>query len=156
MRKRRSDTNQFDEGKRIMMKGVNGDKKAVKEAHDIFLGLRKAEANNALIEAYYGSTLTLLARDAVEPIEKADNAQEGLDSLNRAVSINPKNKEIRLLRAKVCLRLPESYFHCSQTAIEDLTYLLNRYKKDSTYLTTDQVQEITKDLHTAQQNAKNN
>lgn len=139
-----------------MMKGVNGDKKAVKEAYDIFAELRKRDANNPLLEAYYGSTLTLLARDAAEPIEKADHAQEGLDALNRAVSNNSKNKEIRLLRAKVCLKLPESYFHCSQTAIEDLSFLLDRYKRDASYLSDEEVKEITNDLRTARKNAMKN
>ncbi|WP_248893754.1 hypothetical protein [Bacillus methanolicus] len=71
------------------MKGVDGDKKAVKIAYEIFLKLRKTEPDNALIEAYYGSTLALLGRDAVQPLEKADKAQEGLDSLNQAISMDP-------------------------------------------------------------------
>ncbi len=101
---------QFEEGKKLFMKGVDGDKKAVKLAYQIFLKLRNAASHNAQVEAYYGSTLALLARDASQPLEKADKAQEGLDALNQAISMDPKDKEIRMLRSNVCLRLPESFF----------------------------------------------
>jgi tetratricopeptide (TPR) repeat protein len=153
----RNDTQmkQFEKGKRVLMKGADGDKKAVKSAYEIFLNLRKAEPDNALIEGYYGSALALLARDAAEPLEKADKAQEGLDSLNQAISMDPNQKEIRLLRAKVCLRLPETFFHCSQTAIEDFSFLLEHYKEDPSYLSDTQVREIMENLSAAYQKAGN-
>ncbi|MGP4039123.1 tetratricopeptide repeat protein [Gracilibacillus sp. D59] len=146
---------QFEEGKKLFMKGVDGDKKAVKLAYDIFLKLRNTAPNNALIEAYYGSTLALLGRDASQPLEKADKAQEGLDALNQAISKDPNHKEIRMLRSNVCLRLPESFFQCSKVAVEDISFLLNRYQKDSSYLTNNQVRELIKDLSTAYQNMGN-
>ncbi|MBM7572337.1 hypothetical protein [Aquibacillus albus] len=148
----KSNTNhikQFEEGRRLLMLGVDGDKKAVKKAYEIFLKLRDTEPDNALVEANYGSTLALLGRDAVQPLEKADHAQEGLDALNQAISMEPNHKEIRLLRANVCLRLPDSFFHCSQTAIEDFSFLLDRYKEDPNYLTNDQLIEMMENLSAA-------
>ncbi|GAE93922.1 hypothetical protein JCM21714_3042 [Gracilibacillus boraciitolerans JCM 21714] len=144
---------QFEEGKKLFMKGTNGDKKAVRSAYDIFLKLRNDMSRDALLEAYYGSTLALIGRDAVQPIEKADKAQEGLDTLNQAVTMEPNQKEIRLLRANVCLRLPESFFHCSQTAIDDFSFLLAQYQADPNYLSKIQVTEIIKNLSTAYQHA---
>jgi lipopolysaccharide biosynthesis regulator YciM len=144
---------QFKEAKMLHNKGVDGDKKAVKIANEELLKLRETEPDNALIEAYYGSSLALLARDAVKPLEKADKAQEGLDALNRAVTLDPNQKEIRLLRANVCLRLPESFFQCSKTAIEDFSFLLDRNQESSSYLTQTQVSEILRNLSTAYQNA---
>lgn len=144
---------EFKEVKKLHNKGVDGDKKAVKHANEGLSKLRKAEPDNALIEAYYGSSMALLARDAVKPLDKADKAQEGLDALNRAVDLDPNQKEIRLLRANVCLRLPESFFHCSETAIEDFSFLLDRYKEDSDYLTPKQAREILQNLGTAYENA---
>ena len=70
------------------------------KANEMLLKLREAEPDNALIEAYYGSTLVLLGRDAVKILEKVDKAEEGLDALNRAVSLDSNHKEIRLLRGK--------------------------------------------------------
>jgi hypothetical protein len=71
-----------------------------------FQVIQKMKHDNSLIEAYDGSTLALLGRDAVQPLEKADKVQERLDSLNQAISMDPNQKEIRLLRANVCQQLP--------------------------------------------------
>ncbi|QGR00308.1 hypothetical protein EHS13_29745 [Paenibacillus psychroresistens] len=144
---------QFEEAKKLHYKGVDGDKNAVKSANQHLSKLREAEPGNALIEAYYGSSLVLIARDSVKPLEKADKAQEGFDTLNRAINSDPNDKEIRLLRANVCLRLPESFFHCLQTAIEDFTFLLDRYEENASYLTQKQVREVIQNLSTAYQNA---
>jgi tetratricopeptide (TPR) repeat protein len=144
---------QFEEAKTLHNNGVDGDKKAVIKANEMLLKLREAEPENALIEAYYGSTLVLLARDAVKILERADKAQEGLDALNRAVSLDPNQKEIRWLRGSICLRLPDSFFHCSETAIEDFTFLLDRFKENSNYLTPKQVREVLRNLRSAYQNA---
>jgi tetratricopeptide (TPR) repeat protein len=144
---------QFEEAKTLHNNGVDGNKKAVIKANEMLLKLRKAEPENALIEAYYGSTLVLLGRDAVKILERADKAQEGLDALNRAVSLDSNHKEIRWLRGNICLRLPESFFHCSETAIEDFTFLLDHYKENSNYLTPKQVHEVLRNLSAAYQNA---
>lgn len=144
---------QFEEAKALHNKGVDGDKKAVIQANEMLRKLHEADPDNALIEAYYGSTLVLLGRDAVKILERADKAQEGLDVLNRAVSLDANHKEIRLLRGNICVRLPESFFHCSETAIKDFTFLLDRYKEDSSYLTHSQVRELLRNLSTAYQNA---
>jgi tetratricopeptide (TPR) repeat protein len=144
---------QFDEVRTLHNKGVDGDKKAVIKANEMLLKLRETEPDNALIEAYYGSTLVLLARDAANIPERADKAEKGLDALNRAVSLDPNHKEIRLLRGNICLRLPESIFHCSETAIEDFTFLLDRYKENSSYLTHKQTREVLRNLSAAYQNA---
>jgi lipopolysaccharide biosynthesis regulator YciM len=144
---------QFEEAKKLIKKGIDGDKRAVKEAYEKFKKLRADEPGNALVEAYYGSCLTLLARDAVQPLDKAEKAQTGLDALDRAVSMDPNQKRIRLLRANVCVRLPEVYFQSSNTAIKDFTYLLERYQEDSDYLSKKQVVEILRNLVKAYQNA---
>ncbi|NOU99726.1 tetratricopeptide repeat protein [Paenibacillus planticolens] len=142
----------FKEAIKLLSKGVDGDKKAANSAFEKFSKLREINPDSAMLEAYYGSSVALVARDAVHPLEKADKAQEGLDALNRAVSLDPQRKEIRLLRANVCVRLPESYFHCSKMAIEDFTLLLNLYEKDASYLPQKQVSEILKNLAEAYYN----
>lgn len=141
---------QFEEAKKLHSRGVDGDKKAAKNANESLRKLREQDPKDALIEAYYGSSLALLARDAGHPLEKAEKAQEGLDALHRAVAMEPHHKEIRLLRGHVCLRLPESFFHCSATAIEDFTYVLERHAET---LTPKQTEDIRRHLKTAFQNA---
>jgi tetratricopeptide (TPR) repeat protein len=142
----------FDEAKKVLNKGVDGDKNAAISAFEKFSIFRKAYPDSALIEAYYGSAVALLARDAIHPLDKADKAQEGLDALDLAVSKDPNQKEIRLLRASVCVKLPESYFQRSITAIEDFNFLLNLYQKDPSSLSNKQVTEILKNLAAAYQN----
>lgn len=142
----------FEEARKLLNKGVDGDKKAASSAFEKFSIIRQANPHSALIEAYYGSSVALLARDAVHPLDKADKALEGLDALDQAISKEPNHKEIRLLRASVCVKLPESYFHRSITAIEDFNLLLNHYKKDPNYLSQKQVSEILKNLAAAYQN----
>ncbi|TMV53036.1 hypothetical protein FE783_02290 [Paenibacillus mesophilus] len=142
----------FKEAIKLHQKGVDGDKRAVKGAYEKFAKLRVKETDNALIEAYYGSTLALLARDAVQPLEKAEIAQQGLDALDKAITMDPNHSRIRLLRANVCVRLPEAYFQSMKPAIEDFTFLLDRYKEDSNYLSKKQVIEILRNLATAYQN----
>jgi hypothetical protein len=153
MKKNDTHLKQFEEAKKLHNNGVDGDKKAVIKANEMLLKLREAEPENALIEAYYGSTFVLLGRDSVKILERADKAQEGLDALNRAVSLDSNHKEIRWLRGNICLRLPESFFHCSETAIEDFTFLLDHYKENSNYLTPKQVREVLRNLSAAYQNA---
>lgn len=144
---------QFEEARKLHQKGVDGDPKAVKEAYEKLGKLRAAEPGNAMVEAFYGSTLTLLARDAAQLLDKAEKAQNGLDALDRAVSMDPGQKRIRLLRANVCMKLPEAYFQCMKTAIEDYTFLLDRYAKDPQYLSKKQVVDILQNLTHAYLNA---
>lgn len=143
----------FDEAKSLHNKGVDGDKKAVIQANEMLSKLREALPDHAPIEAYYGSTLVLLGRDAVKILDKVDKVEEGLAALNRAVSLDSEHKEIRWLRGNICLRLPESFFQCSATAIEDFTFLLDRCRHDSGYLTDAQVREVRQYLGMAYRNA---
>lgn len=146
---------QFEEAKVLHNNGVDGDKQAVIKANEILSKLCEVEPDNALFKAYYGSTLVLLGRDAVKILEKADKAQEGLDTLNCAISLDSNHKEIRLLRGNICLRLPESFFHCTETAIEDFTFLLDNYRGNPNYLTPKQVHEVLLNLSTAYHNVGN-
>ncbi|MDQ6421683.1 hypothetical protein RB620_19845 [Paenibacillus sp. LHD-117] len=143
--------NLLKEAKQLHSNGIEGDKKAVMSAYEKLLTLRGLEPNNAVIEAYYGSSLALLARDAVKLLEKEEKARTGLDALNRAVALDPNHKEIRLLRANVCLRLPDSYFQSAQTAIDDFSFLLARNQAKADFLTQKQVREILTKLSKAYQ-----
>jgi tetratricopeptide (TPR) repeat protein len=120
----------FSEAVELHMQGVEGDKEAVKKACKLMEKVRKLTSNNNLVEAYYGSTSTLLARDMVDPLEKLKKAADGLKILDRSVAKEPENTEIRILRAYVCSRIPEEFFHRSAIAIEDFNYLLSRYERE--------------------------
>jgi len=136
----------IDDVRKYHHKGVKGDRKAVKTAYGLLRTLREEDPENALIEAYYGSVQALLARDAEKPLAKADLAEAGLASLNRAVGMDPENKEIRLIRANVCMRLPDSYFRCAATALEDFRYLAERERASPGFLTKSQKEDVKKGI----------
>ncbi|WP_227793242.1 hypothetical protein [Paenibacillus guangzhouensis] len=146
---------QFKEAIKLHQDGVEGDKQAARRANEELLKLRESQPHNALIEAYYGSTLALLSRDSVKLVEKEEKALESLEALNQAVTLDPNEKEVRFLRGSVCLHLPESFFYSSKTAIEDFMFLLDRYQQDSNYLTQKQVREVLQKLSKAYQNIGN-
>ncbi|MDF2837395.1 MAG: hypothetical protein K0Q63_3035 [Paenibacillus sp.] len=141
------------EAKKQLEDGIDGDKKAVRGANMKLLRLRETNPGNALVLAYYGSSLALLARDAVKLSEKEEKANEGLEALNRAVQLSPNHKEIRMLRASVCLRLPDDYFGSLAIAIEDFTYLLDRHAEHAGYLAPKQLKEVASHLATAYREA---
>ncbi|MCL5057512.1 MAG: tetratricopeptide repeat protein [Actinobacteria bacterium] len=113
--------------------GVEGDQDAVKEAHKLLEKLRSLAPKNTLAEAYYGSATSLLGRDAANPTERFNKAIRGLKILDSVVAREPESIEIRTLRAYVCYRLPENFFHRTGTAVEDLSYLAARYEGDPSF-----------------------
>lgn len=122
----------FREAANLYMLGVGGDKQAVKDAIDLLKKLHSHEPENHVVEAYLGSALALIGRDAVSPIEKFKNTNNGLKMLDHAVISEPDNIEIRNLRANVSFKLPEMYFHRTSVAIEDFLYIASRYEEDDT------------------------
>lgn len=108
--------------------GAEGNKEAVKEAYDLLIQIREQVPENNIAQAYYGSTMCLLGRDAIDPVERFNKAVKGLKILDKSVAADPENVEIRMLRAKVSYRLPDMYFHRTETAIEDLSYLAARFE----------------------------
>ncbi|MDK2824330.1 MAG: hypothetical protein PWQ67_1128 [Clostridia bacterium] len=126
--------------------GAAGDKDAVVKAHDVLKKLRKLKPENKLIEGYYGSVKTLLGRDAINPTERFNKALEGLKILDKVIKDNRENIQLRILRANVCYRLPEMYFHRTDTAIEDFNFLISRYEQDNTIITEDFYWQLLYDL----------
>lgn len=122
----------FSEAVSLYMLGVEGDKEAVKTAFDLLKKLHSHDPQNHQVEAYYGSAMALIGRDAVSPIDKFKNTNNGLKMLDHAVVSEPDSIEIRNLRANVCLKLPEMFFHRTSMAIEDFKYIASCYEKDDT------------------------
>ncbi|MZP30860.1 hypothetical protein GTO91_14165 [Heliobacterium undosum] len=116
--------------------GIDGDKQAVLQAHGLLVKLRQTKPT-PLVEAYYGSVICLLGRDAVDPSERFAKALEGLKTLDKVVRAHPDLVQARILRGQVCFRLPEQFFHRSRTAIEDFHYLISRYEQDNRLFAAD-------------------
>jgi hypothetical protein len=132
--------------------GVKGDKEAVRTAYELSQKLYNEYPDNALAEAYTGSTLALVGRDAIDPGERIKLAMHGVKILDKAVHKDPHNIDIRVLRGYVCFRLPELYFHQTRTAVDDFKYLISRYEESRGIFTQDLYLQILYDLGLAYQN----
>ncbi|TFB21369.1 hypothetical protein E3U55_08620 [Filobacillus milosensis] len=145
----------FVKAKQNHDKGVEGDEAAVEIAYQMFKKLQKAKPSDPLIQAYYGSTVTLVGRDASKNKERIKVANHGLEILDRVVNQVPNHIEVRLLRAYVNSRIPEKYFKRTDQAIEDLEYLKTRYEKDSSIFPQDQYEDILYELSNAYKRSNN-
>jgi pyruvate/2-oxoglutarate dehydrogenase complex dihydrolipoamide acyltransferase (E2) component len=110
----------------LHMAGIAGDSSAVMEAKRLLEQLRLDYPGSTLADAYYGSTLILVARDQTKPLDKLKWSNQGLKILDKAVADAPHDTTIRLLRGKNAYNLPEQYFQRTQTAIEDYTFLIQQ------------------------------
>lgn len=122
--------NKLSDAIRMHNEGVAGSKEAVRSAQAQFQSLRAQYPDNATVKAYYGSTLALMARDAIKPAEKLDLAKQGLALLDEAVASDPYESSFRMLRGKIAFRLPEQFFHRTETAIEDYAFLIDSELQD--------------------------
>jgi hypothetical protein len=135
----------------LHQQGIQGDKDAVKEAFDLLETIRRFYPAHQLVKAYYGSILTLLGRDAVDPIERLEKVRLGLKFLDDAVQTEPDNIEIRITRGYVCSRLPEVFFHRTATGVADFTYIITRYEQDPKIISNSFYKQLLKDLAQAYQ-----
>jgi hypothetical protein len=126
--------------------GIMGNKQAVKSAYNSLKDLAKQDKNNLEIQAYLGSATTLLGRDANSVTDKMKYALEGLKLLDAVVETAPNLVIARLLRGNVSFRLPEMYFQRTSTAIEDFSFLVEAYEKDSSILTENEYNEVLKNV----------
>lgn len=127
----------FTEAVNLHNLGVGGDKEAVEKAHEMFKQICAEDPDNHLAAAYLGSVTALLGRDHPNLNEKFRLATKGLKFLDQAVSKEPQNTEIRILRGHVCFNLPDMYFHRLTTAVEDFEFLISRYRRNKRIFTRD-------------------
>ncbi len=133
-------------------RAVDGDKGATPKAYDLLKAAHLAHPDDPVAEAYFGSATALLGRDAVDPDERLSKALRGLKILDRAVRRAPDNVRVRTVRAYVCYRLPEMYFHRTYAAVEDFSHLASLYEKDNSVLPEPFYWQILFDLGKAYQN----
>jgi tetratricopeptide (TPR) repeat protein len=139
----------FTEAVSLYRLGIAGDKKAVAQAYELLKKVHESDPDNRLVEAYLGSATSLLGRDAADPNERFKLVLQGLKVLDKLVSLEPENTEIRTLRAFQCSKLPEMYFHRTDTAIEDFSYLVSRFEENNSLFPTEFYYQILIELGSA-------
>jgi len=106
-------------------KAVNGDTKETKALAADLEKWTAAQPNNALLEAYLGSTYTLCSRDAWPGPSKLTYLKNGGHLLNAAVVAAPDNPAVRFVRAIDFFELP-AIFGKRQVARDDFEYLVRQ------------------------------
>ncbi len=108
--------------------GMKEDKNAVKQAEKNLKQLLELQPDHALAMVYYGSTLTLKARDAFLPWDKIKWVKRGIEQMDQAVLLEPDNPEVRLLRGINNGSLP-AFFNRLSTALEDFAHIERLHKE---------------------------
>lgn len=104
-------------------RGVEGDERAVDRAFEIFERALALDSSNAVALAYRGSLWTLRARDSWWPPNKLSYMKRGGDDLDAAVSMDPTNIMVRLIRGIAGLGLPD-FLGKLPKALEDFILIL--------------------------------
>jgi CII-binding regulator of phage lambda lysogenization HflD len=131
---------------------IGNDKEAVVKAHDLLKKLSRANPGDPVINAYYGSAITLMARDGSDPVKRMKGVKKGLGILDGVVRNASDNIQARILRGNVCYRLPETMFRRNSTAVEDFNYLINRYEQNSSVFSRDFYLQLLDNLSGAYKN----
>jgi len=75
------------EARSIFLRGVDGDKRAVRDALQLFRSLNQDHPQEPVFIAYLGACMTLQGRDAANNIEKGRLTDEGLGEIDRALKL---------------------------------------------------------------------
>jgi tetratricopeptide (TPR) repeat protein len=125
---------------------LGGNKKAVQDMQQLLERARADYPGHPLVDAYYGLTMILIAKDKTSPLGKLKGTKAGLKILDEAVSAAPQDGRIRLLRGRAAYRLPEKYFQRSQTVIDDYTFLIDREMHEEGFLKTENYLQLLYEL----------
>jgi len=93
---------QLTEARNVFLRGVDGDKRAVRDATQRFRVLSQSYPGEPVFAAYIGACETLQGRDAPNYIDKRRLTEEGLSDIDRALnwlSANPDRSSPRYLDA---------------------------------------------------------
>ncbi|MBN2244629.1 MAG: hypothetical protein JW755_02170 [Candidatus Aminicenantes bacterium] len=96
----------------------DGDGTSLSCAEEYLSTLLNLDPDNALALVYYGSVLTMKARDASSPWDAMDYLESGFFKMDKAVILAPNEPEVRLLRGINSLHIPEE-FQRLYLALED-------------------------------------
>jgi len=71
----------------VFLQGVDGDKRAVRNAVNRFRSLSRSNPRDPVYLAYYGASITLQGRDATKGFEKKGFTEDGLEKIDRALKL---------------------------------------------------------------------
>jgi len=121
--------------------GADGDKQAVVRAETYLRQLLELEPNHAQGLALLGSVYTMKGRDAFWPTTQLRLVREGIEIMDRAVSLAPDDIRTRTIRALNNAHMPD-FLGRAEVVRADLAWLWEKAEKDPTHFTTSARQKI--------------
>lgn len=101
--------------------------------HHMIVNLEK-EKSNPLVLAYLGALQAIWANHVVNPIRKFNTFNKGRKNIELAVSLSPKNPEIRFVRLSIQTNVP-GFLGYSKNKKEDVDFL----KKNKSQITSKKI-----------------
>lgn len=92
--------------------------------------LAEAKEDNKTLVAYKGASIVILSRYKKEISDKSKNFKEGAKMIEFAVTSEPNNIEIRLIRLSIQEKAPK-IVNYNRNKKEDKDFLLDYYKEQS-------------------------
>ena len=123
----------FQLGTLCYNEGADNNEQAVILAEGYFKSLLVMNPNNALARVFYGSVLTMRARDALWPTTQLSYAKAGLREMDTAVNLAPKDEQVRFARAVNNFHMPELMGR-EEIVAEDLAWLWQQAQLPNTKL----------------------
>ena len=103
--------------------GVAGDLKAVEQSEKFLKKVVSMDSTNAYATGYFGSILSLKARDASMPWTKVKYAKQGFEQLDKSIEMNPEDLDVRLIRAMNSSQVPK-FMKRLTLSIEDFNFII--------------------------------
>lgn len=118
-----------EEAKNIYVNALNGGQKEVKEALSFFEVFVLTNTDPE-VEMTYIDLQSMIGRDSINTYEMFGSAIKSMKAMDTLVNEHPTLSELRLIRARHSLRLPEMFFRRAAIAVSDIEMLL----KDTTFI----------------------
>ncbi len=112
-----------EEATNIYQNALNGGQKEVKEAlsfFDVFVLTNTAPE----VEMTYIDLQSMIGRDSINTYEMFGSAIKSMKAMDTLINEHPSLNELRLIRARHSLRLPELFFRRAAIAVSDIEMLL--------------------------------
>ncbi|MBI5450825.1 MAG: hypothetical protein HY940_05655 [Gammaproteobacteria bacterium] len=81
------------EARAVFLRGVDGEKRAVRDATQRFRSLSMAHPQEPVYQAYLGACITLQGRDASNNLDKRRITEEGLGKIDQALEMLPNSAD---------------------------------------------------------------
>jgi hypothetical protein len=139
----------YTEARHLHELGVNGNKTAAQLGLKLWEEAHNSDPADPVAQGYYGSSLALVGKYTAGINDMFGGAIKGLKIINEALTRDPDNWELRLLRAYLGYSLPEAFFHTTRQAIQDLQFLKKAYEQNDTLFPPKLYEQIRRDLKSA-------